>query len=107
MIGRSEPWDLPEIEEVGSNQRAEAPGDPAGHVTPKTRERSRQTANKQIIPNIGQVQKLRPVHLADLYAKLLKAGLSPRTVGMCIGFCTGRSVMPALGESRSRMSRRW
>ena len=22
-------------------------------------------------------------------------------------FCTGRSVMPALGESRSRMSRRW
>jgi integrase len=28
-----------------------------------------------------QLQKLRPVHLADLYAKLLKADLSPRTVG--------------------------
>jgi integrase len=55
----------------------------AVHVTPKTRERYRQIANKQIIPNIGRVplQKLRPVHLADLYAKLLKAGLSPRTVG--------------------------
>ncbi len=55
----------------------------AVHVSPKTRERYRQLANKQIIPNIGQVrlQKLRPVHLADLYAKLLKAGLSPRTVG--------------------------
>ena len=53
------------------------------HVSPKTRERYRQIANKQVIPNIGQVplQKLRPVHLADLYAKLLKAGLSPRTVG--------------------------
>jgi integrase len=55
----------------------------AVHVTPKTRERYRQIANKQVIPNIGQVpmQKLRPAHLADLYARLLKAGLSPRTVG--------------------------
>ena len=55
----------------------------AVHVTPKTRERYRQIANKQVVPNIGQVplQKLRPAHLADLYAKLLKAGLSPRTVG--------------------------
>jgi integrase len=55
----------------------------AVHVSPKTRERYRQIATKQIIPNIGQLrlQKLRPVHLADLYAKLLKGGLSPRTVG--------------------------
>ena len=41
------------------------------------------TVRSQTFPNIGQVrlQKLRPIHLADLYAKLLKAGLSPRTVG--------------------------
>jgi integrase len=54
----------------------------AVHVTPQN-PGYRQIANEQIIPNIGQVplQKLRPVHLADLYAKLLKAGLSPRTVG--------------------------
>jgi integrase len=36
----------------------------------------------QINPNIGQVtlQKLRPTHLTDLYAKLLRGGLSARTV---------------------------
>jgi integrase len=53
------------------------------HVSPKTRERYRQLVKNQITSNVGQVQlqKLRPVHLADLYAKLLKADLSPRTVG--------------------------
>jgi integrase len=54
----------------------------AVHVSAKTRERYRQIIKNQIKPNIGQVplQKLKPVHLADLYAKLLKAGLAPRTV---------------------------
>jgi integrase len=53
------------------------------HVSPKTRERYRQLVKNQITSNVGQVQlqKLRPVHPADLYAKLLKADLSPRTVG--------------------------
>ena len=81
----------------------------AVHVSPKTRERYRQLANKQIIPNIGQVrlQKLRPVHLADLYAKLLKAGLSPRTVGQCTICCTAPLVMLALGARRNGTSRHW
>jgi integrase len=51
-------------------------------VSPKTRERYAQLIKKQIKPNIGQLQlqKLRPVHLTELYAKLLKDELSPRTV---------------------------
>jgi len=53
------------------------------HTTPKTSERYKQLIKNQIAPNIGQVQlqKLQPAHLQALYAKLLKAGLAPRTVG--------------------------
>jgi hypothetical protein len=55
----------------------------------KTRERYGQLIKNQILPNIGNVtlQKLRPVHLSELYAKLLRTGrgenrgLSARTVG--------------------------
>lgn len=58
-------------------------------VSPKTLERYRQLIALQIKPHIGHVaiQKLKPVHLADLYAKLLREGrapgrgLAPRTVG--------------------------
>jgi integrase len=55
----------------------------AVHVTPKTAERYGQLIRRQIVPHIGQqlLQKLRPVHLTELYAKLLKEGLAPRTVG--------------------------
>jgi integrase len=51
-------------------------------VSPKTRERYGQLIKNQIKPNIGQLhlQKLRPVHLTEFYAKLLKGGLSPRTI---------------------------
>ena len=54
----------------------------AQNVTPKTRERYNQLIKNQINPNIGQVslQKLRPAHLGELYAKLLRGGLSARTV---------------------------
>jgi|RhiMethySRZTD1v2_1073278.scaffolds.fasta_scaffold119958_6 integrase len=55
----------------------------AVHVTPKTAERYKQLIKNQIAPNIGQVQlqRLQPAHLQGLYARLLKAGLAPRTVG--------------------------
>jgi integrase len=55
------------------------------HVTPKTAERYLQLMTKQIVPHIGQLQlqKLRPVHLANLYSTLTKSGLAPRTVGHC------------------------
>ncbi|HZC55251.1 MAG TPA: site-specific integrase [Xanthobacteraceae bacterium] len=70
----------------------------APNVSPKTRERYGQLIKNQIKPGIGQVelQKLRPVHLTGLYAKLLgdeqtaetpatlkgaeRGGLSARTV---------------------------
>jgi integrase len=55
----------------------------AVHVTPKTAERYKQLIKNQIAPYIGQVQlqRLQPAHLQSLYAKLLKDGLAPRTVG--------------------------
>jgi integrase len=59
------------------------------NVSPKTAERYGGIIRKQITPNIGKarIQKLRPVDLAELYAKLLREGrsvdrgLSARTVG--------------------------
>jgi integrase len=59
------------------------------NVSPKTLERYRFLINKQILPFIGPlpIQKLRPVHLTELYATLLRdgragTGLSARTVGL-------------------------
>ena len=55
----------------------------------KTAERYRQLIERQIVPHLGglPLQKLKPVHVANWHATLLKAGghdggpLSPRTVG--------------------------
>ncbi len=53
------------------------------HVSPKTIERYRGIIAKQIIPHLGQlaIQKLKPVHLTELYANLVRNGLAPRTAG--------------------------
>lgn len=55
----------------------------ANNVSPKTLERYQGIIAKQVKPHIGQlaVQKLRAVDLNELYAKLLREGLSARTVG--------------------------
>ena len=61
----------------------------AAHVSGKTLERHRMAVRLHIVPHIGAmpVQKLRPVHLVELYQNLLKPGaaqngraLSPRSV---------------------------
>jgi hypothetical protein len=46
------------------------------NVSPKTLERYRQIVRLYIVPRIGglKIQKLRPVHLAKLYADLTRAG---------------------------------
>jgi integrase len=61
----------------------------AHNVSPKTLERYCGLIDKQILPFIGPlpIQKLRPVHLTELYATLLRdgragTGLSARTVGL-------------------------
>jgi integrase len=56
-------------------------GDP--NLSPKTRERYRQLAERQIIPHLGNtlLQQLRPLQIADWHNTLLKTGLSSRTVG--------------------------
>src|SRR5579859_330906 len=53
------------------------------NVSPKTLERYNELIKNQIIPHIGSrpIQKLRPVDLNELYAKLLRDGLASRTVG--------------------------
>jgi integrase len=56
----------------------------AVNVSPKTGERYGELIRKHTIPFIGNlpVQKLRPVHLSGLYAKLQReSGLAARTVG--------------------------
>lgn len=61
----------------------------SSNVEGKTLERYRQILRLTVVPHLGNVriQKLRPVHLVDLYAKLLREGgrkgapLSPRSVG--------------------------
>jgi integrase len=52
------------------------------NVSPKTLERYRQIVRLNVVPHIGtvRIQKLRPVHLNELYAKLSQ-DLSPRSVG--------------------------
>jgi integrase len=54
------------------------------NVSPKTFERYSELLRRHVRPHIGHVriQRLRPVMLADLYAKLLReTGLAARTVG--------------------------
>jgi integrase len=60
----------------------------AVNVSPKTKERYCELLRNHVRPHLGAVplQKLRPVNLSELYAKLSRegrsdAGLSPRTVG--------------------------
>lgn len=61
----------------------------AVHLSPKTLERYRELAEHQVLPHLGPLplQKLRPAHVADWHAKLLRIGgrggraLAPRTVG--------------------------
>ena len=52
-------------------------------ISPKTRERYQQLAERQIIPHLGMValQKLRPVQVSDWHQTLLQTGLAARTVG--------------------------
>ena len=77
----------------------------ASNVSTKTLERYRQLLTLYVKPNIGtvRVQKLRPVHLNELYGKLLRSGgkdgrpSPPAASDMSIEFCTGHSVMPPRG----------
>jgi integrase len=63
----------------------------AYNVSPKTRERWNQLAVNQIAPRLGSapLQRIRPSHLAELYAALMREGgvggkpLAPLTVGHC------------------------
>jgi len=53
-------------------------------LSPKTAERYRQLIERQIVPYLGSMplQKLKPVHIANWHAALLKTGtLSARTIG--------------------------
>jgi integrase len=59
------------------------------HLAPKTLERYAELSRCQIVPHLGSIilQKLRPSHIAEWHATLLKSGgrnghpLAPRTVG--------------------------
>src|SRR5262249_16149928 len=57
--------------------------DVARDLAPKTLERYRELAERQIVPHIGEVklQKLRPEHVEKWHAALLGEKLAARTVG--------------------------
>ena len=63
------------------------------NISPKTLERFAELTKSNVRPHIGSLslQKLKPVHCAELYAKLLRegrkkgGGLAPRTVGQVHG----------------------
>jgi integrase len=57
--------------------------DNALSLSPKTLERYRELADRQVIPHLGDVklQKLRPEMIEQWHAALLVTGLAPRTVG--------------------------
>ena len=73
----------------------------AGNVGRKTAERWAELTRIHVVPNLGAklIQKLRPVHLSELYSKLLRSeenedGLAPRTVGH-----VHRAIHRALGHA--------
>jgi integrase len=53
------------------------------NVSPKTLERYSELIRVHVRPNLGAIpiQKLQAAHLAGLYSKLVRDGLSPRTAG--------------------------
>jgi integrase len=55
----------------------------SANTSPTTLQRYRGLIAIQVKPGLGhvQMQKLRPVHLNELYSVLLRGGLAPRTVG--------------------------
>jgi integrase len=57
--------------------------DRGSNVSPKTRERYGELADRQIIPHLGatKLQKLTPEHVQTWHGTLIAGGLSPRTVG--------------------------
>jgi integrase len=79
-------------------------------LSAKTVERYAQLAEQQIIPHLGRLslQKLRPAHVEDWHAVLLRSGgqdgrlLSARTVGTPIGCCiAGLSLRSNANGSRA------
>jgi hypothetical protein len=74
------------------------------NVSPKTAERYSELIKTHVRPRIGaaRLQKLKPVHLAELYAALLRegrggdapTGLAPGQLGTSTDCCIARSVMP-------------
>jgi integrase len=69
----------------------------AGNVSPKTAERYGELLRLHVRPTLGatKVQKLRPVHLSELYGTLQRdAKLAPRTIGH-----VHRAVHRALGHA--------
>ena len=76
----------------------------ASNVSPKTFERYEELTRCHVHRHLGaaQLQKLKPLHFAELYAKLLRneegPGLAPRTVGhMSIASFTGPLDMRSNG----------
>jgi integrase len=83
LLGSADDGTLPDPSRITVGDYLRAYLDGALSLSPKTLERYRELAERQIVPHLGQIklQKLRPEQIDQWHAALLKTGLAARTVG--------------------------
>jgi integrase len=83
LLGAADAGTLPDPTNATVAEYLRAWLDAGSNVSPKTRERYAELAERQIIPHLGasKLQKLAPEHVQQWHGTLIATGLSPRTVG--------------------------
>ena len=83
LLGAADAGTLPDPTNATVAEYLRAWLDTGSNVSPKTRERYGELAERQIIPHLGstKLQKLAPEHVQQWHGTLIGSGLSPRTVG--------------------------
>jgi len=82
LLAAADQGSLPDPSNVSVAEYVLAYVETATQLSPKTGERYRELATRQIKPHLDvKLQKLRPEHIEQWHAALLAGGLAPRTVG--------------------------
>ena len=83
LLSSADDGTLPDPTRMTVGQYLRAYLDSALSLSPKTLERYRELAERQVIPHLGEIklQKLRPEQIEQWHAALLTGGLAARTVG--------------------------
>jgi len=83
LLSSADDGTLPDPTRMTVGEYLRAYLDSALRLSPKTLERYRELAERQVIPHLGEIklQKLRPEQIEQWHAALLAGGLAARTVG--------------------------